>query len=152
MLNDSDANLSKFPMIPERRSKVKKLRELFDRQSDGATISWLEIERDTGISMGASGDGRDLARTALHLNHRPYVTLHGSGIELSSPTNAVDISLSVADAVSSAMQVGKRRVDWTLVRHAEAMEADVKRRMLAQSGLLASTRLAMQLEQKLLKK
>lgn len=92
-----------FETNAERQRKLAELKSFFEKQKDGALVTWLEIEQATGIRMRSKDEGRRLVTEVLRRKlRRPYAVKPGTGIELSSPANAADIAERGRDLVINA--------------------------------------------------
>ena len=133
----------------ERQERARKLREFLSPQPNGARFSWLEIEIATGVSMSPlKGDGRDLVREALDRLRRPYLSIQGLGIELSSRDNATQIGDEASERVVEQMRLSQRKIDRTIARHEDELDSAAKTRLARQSAQLGTFRLASELERR----
>lgn len=127
----------------ERRDETVKalaaLEGFLSQFGDGARISWLEIERATGVRTAAPpGRQRDEARgwvrAALKELQRAYLPLpDGLGIEFSSPDNSLAIASRRGKLVLGAIRGAHAQITRALTRH----DADLDKR---DRDLLAANR------------
>jgi len=112
--------VKRFKTNADRRRGIDSAAEFFGSQPDGARLSWLEIERATGVkTTGAHRDeGRDWCRVALRRIRRAYAPLpEGLGIELSATENAVTIAAMRTKRIVGAARSAHRSAVYTLERH-----------------------------------
>ena len=116
---------------PERQRKLEILREMWECQDDGAFLSWLEIQQLTDVPMYEKGKAhtgnRQLARRAL--DSRPYASSQGTGIELSSPENAIQIVEYDVKRIRRGIRRAKRRCTSVIERHGEQLNEDDQRKV-----------------------
>ena len=132
----------------ERQERARKVREFLEPQSNGARLSWLEIEQATGVSMNIASDGRDLVREGLDRLRRTYIKVQGLGIELSSKENATQIGDEASERVAEQMRLSQRKIDRTLARHEGELSAGEKAKLARQSAVLGTYRLAAEVERR----
>lgn len=116
----------------EKESQVARVKEFFAVLADGEEVSWMRVEHDSGVKMDYAG--RALARLALKRLRRPYEAIRGTGIRLSSATNAVTILAGRFARVETAIQKTDRVREALETRHfAQMNEGDQKKMLLAKS-------------------
>lgn len=138
-----------FKPNEERRERIKVLRDFIGKQSDGAKLSWLEVEQATGISMGSRSGGRDLLREALARIDRAYLPLHGDGVELSSPQNGVVIVCESLRKSVRSLRRTRKKTDLVTERHLDQMSQENRNKMLRAQAILGTTELVRGLQKAL---
>jgi hypothetical protein len=134
--------LEPFRSDPENTKRVAAIKAFLEAQEDGVTVSWLDIETETGVSMATKivngVDGRRLVRRALREPGREVEIIHGAGFRLSSPTNALGIQgahlARAARRLKRAAKAGARLDE----RHGEAMPRNERNRLTKSNALLAT--------------
>lgn len=124
--------------IPEREVEVARLIEYFNAASDGSTITWGQIARETGIPMNKTG--RDQVRRALRRMRRPYAAVRGAGIELSSAGNTLAIMRGRFVRIDRAVRKADATRGQLAARHFEQLEARDKNSMLMLAGFFGAVR------------
>lgn len=104
------------------------LQSYFERQADGETLSWLDIEQATGVKMDPPG--RNRVRVVLNSLKRPFESIRGSGIRLSSPNTINTIVAGRGKSVGNAIKRWSKTIKHGTVRHLSAMEGDDKDRLI----------------------
>ena len=115
-------NLKTNPETVERQTKI---RVWLESQADGATLTWLDIEKHTGIPMRATPvkgvRGRDLVRGVLKRMRRTYESIPSVGIRLSAPETSVSITQEKVARVLSGIRAVSHSASVNLERHGEQM-------------------------------
>lgn len=75
--------------IAEVSNETLRIEEFLKTLHNGQQVSYSEIEKQSGVKMNARGRG--FMRTALKRLNLEFTTIHGEGIELGSPDNAMRI-------------------------------------------------------------
>jgi hypothetical protein len=133
-----------FESNQEKQVQIEQLKEFFAMQKDGATLSWLEIEQGARVSMDYPGEGRDMARVALKRLSRAYETLHGKGIRLSSPDNALVIVGCRVRKVGRQVSLGRRTLKF-VSKHRDQMLSDERGKLDVAAGFFGAFETAKQL-------
>lgn len=118
----------------QRREDLDKLLKFIAKTEDGATVSWLEIEQETGVSM-RSDKGRDLFRHAMHKSRREYLPLPGSGVRFSDPKNALEIVRLRDSRISGAVKRSSKASSHVKRRHVDALSAEDRSEFLMRESL-----------------
>lgn len=126
----------RFVPNPERRAKVAAISGFLTGMGDGTVLSWLEIEAGSSVKMDEAG--KTLVREVLDRASRPYLTLHGHGLQLSSPENGNEIVGGEMRRVAGALRGAKETAEQVSARHLEAMKPDAKAKLVAANALLSS--------------
>jgi len=131
----------KFQSTPEQQAVRAKLTEYFEKQLDGAELSWLLIEHDTGIKMDTGG--RNMVRDVLDKlrgKGSSRESVRGEGVILSSPSNAMKIVDECGRRVGNAIKGWGRAVENVHQRFADRMNSDDRRRLSERMGFVGALR------------
>lgn len=115
-------------------------------QPDGATLSYVEIEQQTGLSMSVKSGHRQVLRRALNKVRKRgnwYILRKDEAIRLSSPDNALDIARDNGLKVIRVTGDVMRRNTHLITKHGDAMQENEKREVLAITGFVGAYRLAL---------
>ena len=84
-----------FQSRPETVKRLEAITDYLKAQKPGDTVTWLELEKETGVAMRSPAvqgeDGRALTRRALHRLGLEVETIVGVGFRLSAADNALVI-------------------------------------------------------------
>jgi hypothetical protein len=108
------------------------LQSYLERQSDGETLAWLDIETATGVQMNPANRGK--VRSALATLRRPFESIRGTGIRLSSPTTINTIVAGRGRSVGSAIKRWSKTIRQGTERHLSAMQGEDKERLINASS------------------
>jgi len=126
--------------IPETTQSIQSIAEVLADRPDGSTVSWLEIEKATGISMRTGGPGREWTRRALRKIRRPYEAVRGNGVRLSAPTTALTISGHKFVRIDGAVRIAERVNRQLSERHLDKMTGEEQRTLIAYGALFGTIR------------
>jgi len=129
-----------FQSIPQTQEKIGKLARYLEAQKDGDELTFVQIEQETGITMGVRTAGRDLLRRALRKVARPYEAIRATGIRLSAPTTAMTVLRGRVVRIDGAVRVAARTQRQLQERHLEQMSSDDQRKMLMAAGFFGAIR------------
>ena len=129
-----------FKSNQKTQAEIQTLAKYFETRADGDTVTWVEVETATGLSMAVSGHGRQNVRRALRVLKRPYETLVATGVRLSAPASAMTIVRGRFARIDGAVRVADRTQRQLQERHLEQMAADDQRRMLIAAGFFGAIR------------
>lgn len=118
----------------KRRADLVSLRAYVAARPNGARLSWVEIETETGIDM-RSQYGRNLFRSACHRERRRYLTLPGSGVELSSKDNALEIVERKNNHVVKLIKKTATENGDVVTRHVDEMAPSEAQRLIRAASL-----------------
>jgi hypothetical protein len=124
-----------------RQTEISKVQIVLQALADGATISWVELEQQSGIKMHPSdAPGRNYARCAMHRLKRPYETLRGVGLRMSAPTNAITIAHGKFARIDGALRVADKTNHHLTTRHLEKMAPEEQRKLIIMGGFFGAVR------------
>jgi hypothetical protein len=112
---------------PERERKVVRLVEYVRGCVDGQELHWPTIATATKIEMDIKG--RDLFRTACRREKRPYETIIGIGVRLSSPETTVSIMGERAKRLRRGIRSAERVHKQLMARHGDKLDQRSKATM-----------------------
>lgn len=118
-----------------------------DKLSNGARVSWVEFEQDTGVDMNQRG--RAIFRKVCETLRRKYISMPSCGVEMSSPSNGLEIVRNSTNKALGAFGRAKETTDQVVGRHLEEMTQDSKNQILKHKSLLATLELSTSLSKKL---
>jgi hypothetical protein len=132
-----------FEKSEQRQRDLEAIKNVVGDAKDGARFSWLELEQATGVKM--DDRGKALLRQQLDRINRPYLSLHGDGIELSCPTNAEEIVGRHTLRLKNAFTSAKETTDVVMVRHGKELASDVLARLTHKQAMFATLDLTAEL-------
>lgn len=128
-----------FPTsTPEREKQLATLIEYFGGRSDGDELTWLAIEHETGVPMNETG--KQLARSALRKNARPYEAVRGIGVRLSAPQSALSIMGSRFLRIDNSVRRADKTRQQLTERHLEQMPSQDQQKMLTLAAFFGTVR------------
>jgi hypothetical protein len=136
-----------FTPNQRRREHFARVLEYVSKLPDGARVSWVEVTQATGVAM--TKDGQGLVRLALRRAKRPYLAIVGSGFELSSPNNALEVVASKTRRFVGALDVARETTAQVSTRHLDAMSQEKKNRLLHHQAIFDTLALNASLAKKL---
>lgn len=125
--------------IPERERLVTLLVEYLAKFAEGSAIGYVDIERDTGVSMQNEAQRR-LLRSALRRLKLLYVLKYGWGVILSSADNAEEISSNRFRKARTAIGRFGRTAEALVTKHGPQMTAYNRNILLQDVGLAGALR------------
>ena len=128
-----------FEPNQKRRELIVAIIDFMRAQPDGARITWVEIEQATGAPM-RTNEQRALVREACAKLDRAYIAIPGSGIELSSATNAAEIGNRETRKIGNAIERASTTVSAVISRHGNELSSEVQRGLLRVAGLAGALR------------
>jgi len=112
-----------------RRKNLLTLREFVASQPNGARVSWVELEQQTGVAM--SGQlSRNLFRAACHREKRGYIPLPGGGVEFSSAANATECVERYHVRACGAVRAAAEKTAYVTTRHVNEMDGEARKELL----------------------
>jgi len=120
----------------ENAEMLGKLTEYFNAQPDGEELTWLRIEADTGVKMAKHG--RSLARRALR--NRPYESICGQGIRLSSAESALSIAHGRLVRIDQSVRRADKVQQELQTRHLNEMKVGEQQRLLMLASFFGAIR------------
>lgn len=128
-----------FDSNQKRQTQIARLVEYVNGMNDGEELSWLRIEADTSIDMRGQS-GRSLLRRACEKAKRPYETLPGIGIRLSSAESAMPIVQSSFVRIDNAVRRADRTRKNVATRHLDQLPSTEKHKMLLLAGFFGAVK------------
>ena len=122
-----------------RAVRVMKLKEYFRSKPDGSRCSYVEIEQESGVDCSGQ-KGRALIRKSLLELSRPYMTLYGYGLELTTGDNCSDVAVS---GVRKVLRSGRRLekvCTKILTHHEKNISSEAKSHVLGAAGFVGALR------------
>jgi hypothetical protein len=127
------------PTNPEMLAHRERAKTYFSLQPDGSNLTWVDIEKGSGVPCGKStGFGRGLIRTVLKRMRRPYITVHNTGIILSSPDNAEECTAGPKHRVHVAIKRVGKVTEQLITKHGEDMTAVTRDKLTRDHALIAT--------------
>jgi hypothetical protein len=126
------------PSIPEIQQAVAKLVEFFRDVPDGEDVAWLRVEAETGVTMDEHG--KPLVRRALKKLGRPYASVRGVGLRMSSAENALSIVQGGFVRVDNALRRTDKTREVLAARHLDQMTPGDQQKMLVLAGFFGAVR------------
>lgn len=114
--------------ISKEMQTIKEYLELFP---DGEIITFNAISQNTGIIMNEQG--KQYVRSALRSLKREYASIHGIGIELSSPLNATGLVNHRLIKIDNAVKRGEKTANRCMHFLSDMTEKDSKQLLLISS-------------------
>lgn len=137
---------NRFEPNVQRREDLRKLAEFVATLADGRRVSYVEFEQATAVKMDLRG--RALLRLACKRSKRPYLSLLGHGVELSSPQNGMEIVDKCGCRVVSALTAAREVTELVSGRHAGEMTQEDRNRLSHRSAVFATVELSTSLAKK----
>ena len=132
----------------ERRQKdIEALRVYIAALADGAHVSWVEVTQASGVEMNARG--KALVSLVAKRLRRPYLSLPGDGIAMSSTTNALDIVGGKTKRFIGALAIAKETTEQVAGRHMNELPQAEKNRLMHHQAVFATLALSASLSKKL---
>lgn len=125
-----------FRSNPQNSADAAALTIVLEEASHGATLSWVELEQQTGVKMDRRG--RALAVRMVRRLGREYEALPATGIRLSSPDNALLIAEHANHKIVRAINGASRVASRLVTLHAAEMNDDDRQRLIRNRGLLGA--------------
>lgn len=129
-----------FKSSQQVQKSIAILAKCYDKHADGDVVTWVDLEKESGLPMRVSGTGRIYARRALKRIRRPYETLPGVGVRLSSRDNAIIIVHGRFRRIDGAVRVAERTQKQLTDRHLEQMSTDDQRKILLAASFFGAIR------------
>ena len=149
------AQRNNFESRPENIERINKMIDFCRAQKEGEMVTWLDVEKSTGISCRSpvvgGVDGRGLMRRAWRKMHIHPEVIYATGFRMPSAENAVIVT---NERVGKVLRTAKRARDCandSLSQFGERMTAGARDRLTRASAFMATLSMQAQDARKALK-
>lgn len=127
-----------FETTQENAARQARVTAYLETLQDGEEVPWIRFEADLNITMDDAG--RNIVRDALRKAKRPYESIRGEGIRLSSPERAMAILGQRFVRIDNTVRSADRTQRALQARHLESMKPSEQQKMLAAAGFFGTIR------------
>jgi hypothetical protein len=137
-----------FETNEQRRKDIAALRPYLETAADGAILDWLTIQKETGVDTRDGQEGRRLVTLVLDRIGRPYLSLPGTGVEMSSAENGLSIVEKKSRGLVNSLKRARETSERVTGRHLEQMTTVDRQKLVHHNAVYATLALSTSLSQR----